>query len=49
MIKDVQNYIKGCKTCKIIKAPNLIMKPEMGKKIISERPFQRLYIDLLGS
>lgn len=48
MVKDVRDFVRNCDTCKSTKAPNFIMKPEMGKQSISERPFQRLYIDLLG-
>lgn len=48
MIKDVRNYIRNCDICKSTKSPNFIMKPPMGNQVVSVRPFQRLYIDLLG-
>lgn len=48
MVKDVREYIKKCETCKATKAPNMILKPPMGAHAVSNRPFQRLYIDLLG-
>lgn len=48
MVKDVREYVRNCEMCKTTKAPNLIMKPPMGKQAISVRTFQRLYIDLLG-
>lgn len=48
MVSDVKDYIRNCDTCKTSKAPNFVMKPEMGKQTVSVRPFQRLYIDLLG-
>lgn len=48
MSADVSNFVRHCDICKGTKAPNFIMKPEFGKQILSERPFQRLYIDLLG-
>lgn len=48
MIRDVKEFIRSCETCKTTKSPNQILKPEMGKPAFSVRPFQRLYIDLLG-
>lgn len=48
MIRDVRNYIRNCDICKSTKAPNFIMKPPMGSLVQSERPFQRMYVDLLG-
>lgn len=48
MVKDVRRYVGNCEVCKTTKAPNTIMKPPMVNQSVSERPFQRLYIDLLG-
>lgn len=48
IVRDVRDFVRNCDICKITKAPNFTMKPEMGKQTITERPFQRLYIDLLG-
>lgn len=48
MVKDVKNYIRNCDICKSTKAPNFRMKPPMGTNVESKRPFQRLFIDLLG-
>lgn len=48
LVKDVREYIRNCDVCKCTKAPNQILKPEMGKQALSARPLQRLYIDLLG-
>ncbi|XP_046805711.1 uncharacterized protein LOC124419599 [Lucilia cuprina] len=48
LIKDVRNYVRNCDTCKATKAPNFVLKPPMGNPAISVRPFQRLYVDLLG-
>lgn len=45
---DVREYIANCETCKTTKATNRTLTPEMGKMAESCRPFQRLYIDLLG-
>lgn len=48
MVKDVRNYVRECEICKSTKAPNCVLKPPIGAPAISLRPFQRLYIDLLG-
>ena len=48
LVRDVRNYVRHCEVCKTTKAPNFIMKPPMGNQTTSIRPFQRLYIDLLG-
>lgn len=48
MARDVRDFVRNCTVCKSTKAPNFIMRPEMGSQPISIRPFQRLYIDLLG-
>lgn len=48
MVRDVRRYIKECEICKTTKAPNFVMKPPMGRQLTSIRPFQRLYVDILG-
>lgn len=48
MVVDVRNYIRDCEICKSTKHPNVNLKPEMGKEVITTRPFQRLFIDLIG-
>lgn len=48
MVRDVRKFIQNCEVCKTTKAPNFVTKPPMGKQLTSIRPFQRLYIDLLG-
>lgn len=48
MVRDVRKYIQACEICKTTKSPNFTMKPPMGSQNISIRPFQRLYVDLLG-
>lgn len=48
MINDVRDFIRLCETWGTTKSPNQILKPDMGKPAYSIRPFQRLYIDLLG-
>lgn len=48
MARQVQVYVSRCATCKEIKAPNQILRPPMGQQIVVERPWQRIYIDLMG-
>lgn len=48
MVRQVRDYIQKCDVCKVSKPPNRLMTPPMGQQIQVERPFQRLYIDLLG-
>lgn len=48
LVKDVKNYVGNCEVCKTTKAPNIVLRPPMGAQATTDRPFQRLYIDLLG-
>lgn len=48
MAIDVKNHLAKCAICKETKAPNKVLRPLMGNQFITERPFQQLYIDLLG-
>lgn len=48
MALDVKLYIGNCEACKSSKSTNQILKPEMGKVIDVERPFQHLFVDFLG-
>lgn len=48
MVTHVREYVRLCEVCKSTKAPNTTLKPPMGQQVESSRPFQRLYIDLLG-
>lgn len=48
MTKQVRKFVQSCETCKETKAPNIILRPPMGKQTIVDQPWQRLYIDLLG-
>lgn len=44
----VKEYVKSCLTCKEIKSVNCRQMPEIGEEVVTERPFQKLYIDFLG-
>lgn len=48
MAKIVYDYVTKCDVCKCMKASNRITKPPIGNISIVARPFQKLYIDLLG-
>lgn len=48
MAIQVRNYIGKCVTCKSTKAPNFITRPPMGRQTITEIPFLKIFIDLLG-
>lgn len=48
LASDVQAWVKRCEVCKMSKTSNVIRRPPMGAQQITERPFQRLYIDFMG-
>lgn len=48
MAPQVRRFIGECDVCKETKAPNVILRPHMGKQIEVDAPWQRLYVDLLG-
>lgn len=48
MAKQVAKFVEKCDTCKEMKAPNATLRPPLGKQVTVDRPWQRLYIDLLG-
>lgn len=48
MIIDVPDFVVNCIICKQSKAPNQCARPPLGKLTIPERPWQKIYIDLLG-
>lgn len=48
MAEQVRVFVRQCATCKETKAPNVTLRPPMGQQVSVDRPWQRLYIDLLG-
>lgn len=48
MVSQVRKYIGKCRVCKETKSVNIRMQPTIGKEVITERPFQKIYIDFLG-
>lgn len=48
MSDDARNYVAKCDTCKETKAPNTTLRPPMGQQFLVEKPWQHVYVDLLG-
>lgn len=48
MVTQIRDHVADCSICKSTKSPNQIYRPPMGNPTTSDRPFQRLYMDLLG-
>lgn len=48
LAREVREFVFRCNICKETKAPNHTLRPPMGKAFSTDRPFQRLYVDLLG-
>lgn len=48
MAKQVADFVSQCSICKETKAPNITLRPHMGQQVPVERPWQRLFVDLLG-
>lgn len=48
MAKQIKEFVGQCDTCKEIKHPKYILRPTMGNEVITQRPFQKIYVDFLG-
>jgi len=48
MVTQIRSFVSQCSICKSTKSPNKVLRPPMGRPTTSDRPFQRLYMDLLG-
>lgn len=48
MIIQVKQYVINCTICKETKPTNINLKPSIGEEVVTDRPFQKLYIDFLG-
>lgn len=48
LVRDVREFVSKCVICKEVKAPCQTLRPVMGKQFIVERPWQRIYTDLMG-
>lgn len=48
MVAQVRDYVRHCDVSKATKALNVTLRPPMGKYATTDRPFERLYIDILG-
>ncbi|XP_043063215.1 uncharacterized protein LOC122319687 [Drosophila yakuba] len=48
MTTQVRDFVGQCIQCKELKAPNYRTQVGIGQEVVTERPFQKLYIDFLG-
>jgi transposase InsO family protein len=48
MNQSVKNYISKCEVCKCSKAPNQVLRAPMTGRIETERPWQHIFIDMIG-
>lgn len=48
LVAEVKDYIQNCELCKTSKAQTNTLRPPLGQMVTTDRPFQRLYIDLIG-
>ena len=48
MIIQVRNFVNNCTICKECKSTNEKLMQEIGNEVVTDRPFQKLYIDFLG-
>lgn len=48
MVMNVRDYVRNCEVCRTTKYPNSSLRPLMGARVVTERPFQRLYVDFIG-
>lgn len=48
MTVDVKDYIRSCETCQQTKPSNITRRSPMSAPYTVQRPFQKLYVDLLG-
>lgn len=48
MVSNIREYVSNCETCRCTKSPNIVLRPPMGRPMMSERPFQKLFLDILG-
>ncbi|KAM8702628.1 hypothetical protein ACLKA7_000758 [Drosophila subpalustris] len=48
MVIQVRDYVRKCEVCKEMKAQNYRMQVGIGKEVLTDRPFQKIYVDFLG-
>ncbi|XP_036340595.1 uncharacterized protein K02A2.6-like [Rhagoletis pomonella] len=48
MSADVKAYVSQCDICRQSKSPNTTLRPPMSTQYTVQRPFQKLYVDLIG-
>ncbi|XP_036340395.1 uncharacterized protein K02A2.6-like [Rhagoletis pomonella] len=48
MATQVAGFVRKCVVCKQTKTSNRPLNPGIGQEVLTERPFQKIYIDFLG-
>lgn len=48
MVNSVRYYINSCEICKSTKHHNFVLRPPLGQPTMTQRLFQKMYIDFLG-
>ena len=49
MYSDMEKYIKGCRSCAMMKTPPIIRRAMMGRYTRVVRPFQKIVMDIVGT
>lgn len=48
MARQVRDFVNRCIVCKETKAPNKILRAKMGNETVTDRPWQKIFIDFIG-
>lgn len=48
MNKEIKDYVRKCEICQTTKAPNIILRTEMGEPKLPTKPWEMISIDLVG-
>lgn len=48
MVAEVKAFVANCDLCKEIKPSNQVLRPPMATAYVADRPFQKIFVDLLG-
>lgn len=48
MVSQVRQYVSKCTVCKETKPTNENTQPQIGNEVVTNLPFQKLYVDFLG-
>ncbi|KAM8707995.1 hypothetical protein ACLKA7_015032 [Drosophila subpalustris] len=48
MVIQVRDFVRKCEVCKETKAQNYRTQVGIGREVLTDRPFQKIYVDFLG-